>query len=295
MSTVKNLLKSVIQPVLKPLVKSRAKTRLAELRAQGAPASIQIAEAIEQAMNDALTAEERDWATRIEHKRHQLNESKEPIQQIDFGAGKQGEIRTSEEMKHGVMVESTIGHISSSLSKPYFWSVLLFKLTRQFKPEVALELGTAVGISAAYQSAAQMLNGHGRIISLEGNQSFADLASTSLNELGLDNVEIICGRFSDTLSTVSEKEKPFSYVFIDGHHDEVATVEYFEKLIPFLASKSLVVFDDISWSDGMRRAWQRITEHAQCAVSVGLGDMGICVVDNEIESRNNFNISLKYL
>ena len=273
----------------------RAKQGLTELRAQGTPASIQIADAIEQAMDGALSAEERDWVTLIENKRRQLNDCREPIQQIDFGAGKAGDIRTSEEMEQGVMVESSIGHISSSLSKPYFWSVLLFKLVRQFQPEVVLELGTAVGISAAYQSAAQKLNGHGRTISLEGNQSFADLAAGNLDELGLDNVKIVCGRFADTLSTVSEKEKPLSYVFIDGHHDEVATIEYFEILIPSLAAKSLVIFDDISWSDGMRRAWQRVTEHDQCAVSVDLEWLGLCVVDSAVDGRNTFKVPLRYM
>ncbi|MDB3935279.1 class I SAM-dependent methyltransferase [Granulosicoccus sp.] len=295
MSAVKIFLKPVVQPILKPLAKVRAKQGLTELRAQGAPACIQIADAIEQAMDGALTAEERDWVTRIEDKRRQLNDSREPIHQIDFGAGKDGNSRTSKEMAHGVMVESSIGRVSSSLSKPYFWSVLLFKLVRQFQPEVALELGTAVGISAAYQSAAQKLNGHGRTISLEGNQSFADLAAGNLDELGLDNVKIICGRFADTLSTVSKQEKPLSYMFIDGHHDEVATVEYFETIIPSLAAKSLVIFDDISWSDGMRRAWQRVTEHDQCSVSVDLVTLGLCVVDSAIDGRNTFQFPLRYM
>ena len=295
MSTVKNLLKPVLQPILKPLAKMRAKQGLKKLRAQGAPASIQIAEAIEQALDNTLTTEERDWVTRIENKRRELNNSSVAIQQIDFGAGKSGEIRTFEDMKHGVMVESSVGHISTSLSKPYFWSVLLFKLVRQFKPDVALELGLAVGISAAYQSAAQKLDGHGATISLEGNQSFADLAASNLKELGLDNVKIVCGRFADTLSAVSEKEKPLSYVFIDGHHDEVATLQYFEQLLPSLASRSLVIFDDISWSDGMRRAWQRVTEHEKCAISVDLEWLGLCVVDSEFEGRDAFRIPLRYM
>ena len=53
MSTVKFFLKPVVQPILKPLAKVRAKQGLAELRAQGAPACIQISGAIEQAMDGA--------------------------------------------------------------------------------------------------------------------------------------------------------------------------------------------------------------------------------------------------
>ena len=294
MSTIKNLLKPVLKPILQTLSKKRAEQGLASLRNHGSPAATQIATAIKQTIDGVLTAEEQDWVNRIEHKRHQLNESSEVIQQIDFGAGRRGDTRTSEEMEHGMMVETSIGHVSKSLSKPYFWSVLLFKLIRQFRPDVALELGTAAGISAAYQSAAQKLNGHGRTISLEGNKSFAELASGNLEELGLDNVQIICGRFADTLSTVSEKEKPLSYVFIDGHHDEEATLKYFEELIPFLAPKALVVFDDINWSDGMRRAWQQITEHNKCAISVDLEWLGLCVVDSEINSRSNLDLPLRY-
>ena len=48
---------------------------------------------------------------------------------------------------------------------------------------------------------------------------------------------------------------------IDGHHDEQATIAYFEKFIPYLSKNSIIVFDDISWSDGMRRAWNTIEKN----------------------------------
>ena len=67
-------------------------------------------------------------------------------------------------------------------SKHYFWSLLLFKLIREFKPLNSVELGTCLGISGAYQAAAQKLNKSGRLITLEGAKSLASLAEKNLQK-----------------------------------------------------------------------------------------------------------------
>jgi hypothetical protein len=46
-----------------------------------------------------------------------------------------------------------------------------------------------------------------------------------------------------------------------------------------VADTAIVVFDDIYWSAGMRRALSLITEHPMIAASVDLFRLGICVVE----------------
>ena len=64
---------------------------------------------------------------------------------------------------------------------------------------------------------------------------------------------VITGRFQDVLDDTLADLREVDYVFIDGHHDEKATLDYFNRIYPFLSKNAIVLFDDISWSEGMKR------------------------------------------
>jgi predicted O-methyltransferase YrrM len=140
-----------------------------------------------------------------------------------------------------------------------------------------LELGTALGISTAYQAAALALNRQGRILTLEGAGSLASLARENFGRLGLENIEIVVGPFQDTLQDVLDQNGAIDYVFIDGHHDERATLAYFRQICPHLTEGAILVFDDISWSAGMRRAWNTINRDRCLKACVDLIRVGICI------------------
>jgi predicted O-methyltransferase YrrM len=154
-------------------------------------------------------------------------------------------------------------------------------------------MGTAVGISGAYQATALKLNGHGKLVTLEGADSIAQIARSNFQRLGLDSVEVVVGKFDETLPKVLAETQPVDYVFIDGHHDERATVAYFEQIVPFLAESALLVFDDITWSDGMAKAWKTIAGNRRVGVAVDLGQMGLCVVDKSISPRVYVSVTLR--
>ena len=138
-------------------------------------------------------------------------------------------------------------------------------------------MGTCVGVSAAYIASALKLNDHGRLITLEGSPALADIARDTLQRLDLDRVEDRTGRFSETLDPALKAMTPVDFAFIDGHHDEVATLNYLEQIKPYLADGAVVVFDDIAWSDGMRRAWRQI---ATAYTSIDLRNVGVVIFHN---------------
>lgn len=228
---------------------------------------------------------ERTWTDRIEALRGEMARSSESITRLDFGAGPSGTQRSPQEMDAGVPVTSTLAEISQKVSKPPLWCALLFHLVRGHKPNRCLEMGTAVGVSAAYQSAALALNGHGRLKTLEGSESLAAVAERNFRRLGLDNVEVGVGRFQDTLEDAIESLAEVDYAFIDGHHDEQATLRYFDTLYGSLARPALLVFDDVAWSDGMRRAWQALCGDQRVSAAVDLGSLGICVISDTTAKR----------
>ena len=84
------------------------------------------------------------------------------------------------------------------------------------------------------------------------------------------------GRLQDPLSPVLQSmSTPVDYAFIDGHHLEDATLEYFDQIAGNSYDGTVVVFDDIHRSSGMERAWKRTVGDRRIALSVDVGDMGI--------------------
>jgi len=66
----------------------------------------------------------------------------------------------------------------------------------------------------------------------------------------------------------------------------------FKQFIPYLSKESIIIFDDISWSAGMRRAWDKIERNKNVKISVNLKKFGICLIDNNIKNRYSIQIPL---
>jgi predicted O-methyltransferase YrrM len=232
---------------------------------------------LEAQMANRWSSEEKDWIEKIESLRNELNASSREVTRVDYGAGSPDSKLTTEEMHRGRVVLTTVGEICRVASIRPKWGGLLFRLVRQYRPTVCLELGTALGISTAYQAAALQLNHHGRILTLEGSESSASLARENFGKLALEGIEVVLGRFQDTLEEVLDQNGTIDYVFMDGHHDELATLSYFREIYPHLAEDAILVLDDISWSSGMRRAWDVLRKDNGLKACVDLISVGICV------------------
>lgn len=262
----------------------------ARLRNHGDAGSINLVNAMEKSLRFSRTGDESVWIDRIEALRSRLTTSREPVHLIDYGAGSANDNRSRTQSAQGVHVDRTVGEVAAGCSKTPPWAFFLFSLIRSFKPSTAVELGTCVGISAAYQGAALQLNGKGKLFTLEGSPSLAALSRNNLNSLGISPVEVIEGRFQDTLDSVLKNHAPVDYAFIDGHHDEAATVEYFQQFLPVLSPGAVVVFDDIAWSPGMKRAWKRIASHEAVSIALDLHSIGVCLVGLEAVEKLNLTM-----
>lgn len=239
-----------------------------------------IATATEEVSRNQLAPKEKMWIDKIEAMRDELCKSSEELTMMDYGAVSPRLDLTTEEMYRGRIMRTTVGELCRNSSQAAEWGLLLFKLVRKLRPDVCLELGTCLGISASYLSAALVLNNRGKLITLEGAETLASLAKHNLNNMGLDVATICVGRFQDNLNGILTSHSPINFAFIDGHHNEHATLTYFEQILPYLSLESVLVFDDIYWSEGMARAWNKVQTHRQVYLSVDLGNVGICGVRN---------------
>jgi predicted O-methyltransferase YrrM len=253
--------------MLWPDLQEQAMSAIASASERVGP-TLHIATVLSRAGWGDFSSEEKAWIARIEHRRHVTNSSKEVIHYQGF-------------MPHSrdTVFEVVVGERSRVSSKPPAEAALLFSLVRQQKPASCIEMGTCVGISGSYIAAALRLNNRGKLVSLEGVAAFAEVARRNFAALSLEGVaEVVVGPFHETLSYSLEDASPIDFIFIDGHHDEQATTTYFETALPFLAPLSIAVFDDINWSEGMKRAWSSISAAPQCTARFSLRNFGIAVL-----------------
>lgn len=272
--------------------KLRNRGEIIHLAGLASPVCRSLSNALRDVLSGEVSAEERSWINKIEVIRDELNGSMTEVSVVDYGAGSAERGLSADEMYRGIEETRIIGEICKTASKPRLWAFLLFRIIREMSPSVCLELGTCLGISAAYQAAALKINHHGKIVTLEGAESLASLAGKNFDMLGLDNVVVVVGRFQDTLGKVLREHGPVDFAFIDGHHDEKATLVYFDQIHPFLSDNALLVFDDIAWSRGMKRAWNTIVQDRRIMVSVDLFSVGIVIVGHRQKDKKKFKIAL---
>lgn len=274
--------KAALVPLLQTVRRRRARLHLRQASAAGKAQPITAA--MGKALLDRPAPSEQRWIDRIEEQRRALLESTESFQLQALGAKSTG---TS---------ERSIGRVTGSASKPPRWAYLLFRVVRELRPVECIELGACVGITAAYQAAALEVNGAGSLLTIEGTPALAEQSRKTLGALGLAaRTEVVTGAFVDVLPPVLEQRSGrVDYVFIDGHHDGVATLAYLDQILPHLADQALLAFDDINWSDDMREAWHHIVHDERFAWTVDLQTIGYALWQRDRGRDAGANLRLSY-
>jgi predicted O-methyltransferase YrrM len=237
-----------------------------------------VATALNDVARHRFSPESERWFGRIEALRGDLAASTDRVEVVDYGAGLPTSVRTDDEMGHGFVSHPEVSRLTTTASLPSTYGRVLHAIVSSTGVRRGIELGTCLGISAAYQAAALAGRDNARFVTCEGAPALAALARRNLDGLGLGTVDVVAGRFADTLPTVAAEQDPVDYAFIDGHHDEHATVGYFDLLLPHLGSTAVLVFDDIRWSAGMSRAWDAIRSAQAVLAAVDLRRLGLVVV-----------------
>ena len=259
------------------IIKLKSLKDLFRLRRRKEDAIKALTKSLISVMHNEFLPEEKIWIDKIEILRDVLSKSTNKISITDYGTGSPDLKLSCEEMRQGRVVNRTIGEVCKTASMSYKWAFLLFKLIREFRPNIVIEMGSSLGISGTYQAAALKLNRQGKMVTLEGAESLASLAKENFKKLDLENIDVVVGRFSDTLQDVLLKNSPVDFIFIDGHHDKDATVRYYNQVLPYLSDRAIIVFDDIGWSVGMQQAWEAIKISENVKVVLDLHDIGICI------------------
>lgn len=221
----------------------------------------------------------------IDKLRDELIASHEVIQMEDFGAGTRGSVLSSESMPN----KRSISEIYRRAAASPAWGRFMFILVRALKPSTVLELGTNLGVSALHIVAALDLNGgEGSLTTIEGDPTLSEIARENLAKLTrTSRATVQTGRFDDVLPTCLEEHGPYDLVFIDGHHEEAATLRYFEMIKPYLAPGACVAFDDIEPFRPVRKAWKRIIADEPNSGAVDLLGIGLWFAPLDVANKES--------
>lgn len=229
---------------------------------------------------EVLRADLSEEGARIEALRQELMQDKSLMHIQDFGAGSANKGADSK--------AKLLGELVRKASRRRKSGDFLYRFCKYYQPSICLEFGTHVGISSLYQMSA--LEG-GEFHTMEGDPGLAEIAKGNFDRFKQKAHQYI-GEFDHILQKeISLAKLRPDYVFIDGNHTYEATLRYFHMLLPHMPDESIMVFDDIYWSVGMKKAWSEIIAHPEVSASLDLFELGICFIRRK-QAKEHFRFRL---
>lgn len=213
----------------------------------------------------------------IERYRKQLLASRDIVSVEDLGAG--SAFNNKRQRK--------VSSIARSALKSAKYARLLYRMVKFYQIDSVIELGTSLGVTTRYLSAAAPANG---VVTIEGSPALADWSSRAFKEAGAHNIKVLSGDFKHYLSKVLLETKGRKLIFFDGNHQYQPTIDYFTSCVSLAGNDDVFVFDDIHWSRGMERAWDQIKQHEKVACTIDLFFFGVVFFKQEFHQKQHFTI-----
>ena len=167
----------------------------------------------------------------------------------------------------------------------------LFRLVKYFQPKHILELGTSLGKATL---AMALGNPEATIISVEGDSELSKYTQKLLSKFQITNVRIINKEFKDFFEENKSNNTKWDLVYMDGNHRLAPTLQYFDCLQSHLHNDSVVIVDDIYWSEEMKQAWETLKQHPNVRQSIDTFFFGVLFFRKE-QYPQHFKINLNSL
>lgn len=201
---------------------------------------------------------------------HSLCTDKRYIEKKDLGTGE----RTGTEQ---------IAYVARTSSVRAKYGHILHQIVKHYNPKIMIELGTCFGISTRYL--AHDFRGT-QFYSIEGSPERHRIAKSHLDSLQKPSITLIQSSFEEAISFIVKQHDSIDLVFIDGNHTYSATMQYFISFLPYLHTKSILIFDDIHWSADMLAAWREICKNDKVSLTIDLFQFGICFFNPDLSKEN---------
>ena len=209
--------------------------------------------------------------------RNQLKLSTEVINVSDFGAGSKklnASHRTIKQIvKHGIA--------------PQKQAEFLYRLINFLNPSTIIELGTSVGLTTLYLAKAAPKS---TVFTLEGCEKLAAFSTQLFKSNSINNINSVIGNFNDTFPKLLNSITTIDFLYVDGNHTYEATMNYFNLALQKKNEQSVFLFDDITWSSDMLKAWKEICAHPEVTLSLDFFFFGIIFFRKEHKQKEHFTL-----
>ena len=226
----------------------------------------------------------------IERCREKMLRDERELEFVDYGSGKlKGENgerrrvcdiarRSLAKRKYAQMLSRLVNWLGASHSLEN-GSGTAYSL--EFRGLTIVELGTSLGVTTAYMAAMDSRN---RVVTFEGCEAVANIAKENWKALNINNIECRVGKI-DVEELVRDIER-LDVAFIDANHTYMSTCEYFDVLAGKVREKSVIVVDDIHYSEEMEKAWKAICADERVTSTIDLYQMGLVFFDKHYWKRH---------
>lgn len=170
----------------------------------------------------------------------------------------------------------------SSVSPKY--GALLYRISRWFRPEMIVELGTGLGVSTAYLAAGSP---GVPLHSVEGDSEKAALAAQLVCRHHLEKVSIHWGELDRKIEDILPLIPGRFLAFLDANHRYEPTCRYVRSLLERTGEEAILVMDDIYWSREMYRAWMEVISWPGVRMSIDLYRMGILLLRKDLHKMHS--------
>ncbi len=211
-----------------------------------------------------------DW---IEELRSTYLANQQQIELQDYGAGSLATDANTKSVANIARYSATPARFGRYLAATVDW----------LSARTVIELGTNLGVGTAYLASALPQNS--RLISIDADPSLLAHARDAVEVCApFADVELVEGTFVKTLPAALTKLGSIDLAFIDGHHAEAATKNYFEQILAYCHQTSVLILDDIHWSPGMEAAWEWVKAHPRVAFTIDLFRWGVVFLSPQTPS-----------
>ena len=261
---------------------------LRRLHANGVPTFLQ--RPLEFLLSEELTPQDTSVINRIESLRAAL--IRRGAEKVRYYASQSSTDNSGKSRSPGRLEERLAGPISwgriaTLASIPPYWGAFLYLCAKFHGSRTILELGGCAGISGCYLASSPFCE---RFITIEGSPDLAAVAASNLAQISR-HATVITASFDDAINDLLPLADKLDCVFIDGHHEGSARLGYVNRVTPFMSPGSLMIWDDIHFSQDLWDAWLTFSRGAGAAYAVNLGRFGLVVWDMNTTSHRYSDFS----
>jgi predicted O-methyltransferase YrrM len=206
----------------------------------------------------------------IEKLRQKLLEQKTEITVKDFGSRK------------NLSPSRQVSVIASKSLSAASYSSLYFRIIQHFGASQVIELGTSLGINTLYLAEDKNV----KVTTFEGDLSIAEIAKTTFEFANAKNIKLVQGELDLTLRDYLQTIRKIDVAFMDANHRYEPTMLYFERLLQKVHDKSVIIMDDIHYSQEMEKAWKAVQKHNLVYATADLYRCGIVFFDPSLNKQH---------